>query len=170
VHRVKDVVGERYGVADDFAIASCKSTHSVEATRRAAAVGTHFDDRAGKISATATPPSPAPDAATFAKGLGDDVARGEQRPINRHLRKPYEKRARMPSMLDPHVTEIESWLAAEPWLTALAISGRLSERCPDHHRRRLFCRHPVPPVAAQSAVPIPRYPHRPEAVLGNIVC
>jgi hypothetical protein len=34
-------------------------------------------------------------------------------------------------MLDPHVADIERWLAAEPRLTALAILGRLAERCPE---------------------------------------
>ena len=36
----------------------------------------------------------------------------------------------MPSKLDPHVSLIESWLAVEPQLTALAIVGRLAERDP----------------------------------------
>jgi hypothetical protein len=34
-------------------------------------------------------------------------------------------------MLDSHLANIESWLAAEPRLTALAILGRLAERCPE---------------------------------------
>jgi hypothetical protein len=34
-------------------------------------------------------------------------------------------------MLDPHLADIERWLAAEPRLTALAILGRLAERCPE---------------------------------------
>ena len=38
-------------------------------------------------------------------------------------------------MLDPHVTTIEAWLAAEPQLTALAIVGRLSEIHPEQ-----FCK------------------------------
>ena len=38
-------------------------------------------------------------------------------------------------MLDPHVTTIEGWLAAEPQLTALAIVGRLSESYPER-----FCK------------------------------
>ena len=33
-------------------------------------------------------------------------------------------------MLDPHLADIERWLAGEPRLTALAILGRLVERCP----------------------------------------
>jgi len=33
-------------------------------------------------------------------------------------------------MLDPHVEDIERWLAAAPRLTALVILSRLAERCP----------------------------------------
>ena len=33
-------------------------------------------------------------------------------------------------MLDPHLADIERWLAVEPRLTALAILGRLTKRCP----------------------------------------
>ena len=47
------------------------------------------------------------------------------------MHKPYKTRVRMPSMLDPHLADIERWLADEPRLTALAILGRLVERCPD---------------------------------------
>lgn len=49
----------------------------------------------------------------------------------RRFRKPYKKRMRMPSMLDPHLAGIERWLAAEPRLTALAIVGRLAEQRPE---------------------------------------
>jgi len=35
----------------------------------------------------------------------------------------------MPLTLDPHLADIERWLAAEPRLIALAILGRLAERC-----------------------------------------
>lgn len=34
-------------------------------------------------------------------------------------------------MLDPYLADIERWLVAEPRLTALAILGRLAERCPE---------------------------------------
>ena len=34
-------------------------------------------------------------------------------------------------MLDPHLADIERWLAAEPRLTALAILGRLAEHFPE---------------------------------------
>jgi hypothetical protein len=47
------------------------------------------------------------------------------------MRKPYKKRMRMPSMLDPYHPDIERWLAAEPRLTALAILGRLAEHSPE---------------------------------------
>ena len=101
-----------------------------------AELGTRVDTRAGKvaagtaIAAAACPPSPPKCVATFANGLGNDVLCGEQRAIHRPLRKPYKKRVRMPSMLDPHVETIEHWLKAEPRLTALVILGRLAERCP----------------------------------------
>jgi Integrase core domain len=93
-------------------------------------LGTRVDCRASKIAAVLCTPPPAPDAAAFAKGLGKAVLAGEQRAIHRRLHKPYKKRVRMPSMLDPHVEEIDRWLAAEPRLTALAILGRLAARCP----------------------------------------
>jgi len=95
-----------------------------------AELGTRVDCRAGKIAAAPCTPPPAPDAAAFAKGLGKAVLAGEQRAIHRRLHKPYKKRVRMPSILDPHVEEIERWLAAEPRLTALVILGRLAVRCP----------------------------------------
>lgn len=92
-------------------------------------LGTRVDARAGK-TVMSSMPSPAPDVAAFAKGLGKDVPPGEQRAIHRRLRKPYKKRVRMPSILDPHVEDIERWLAAAPRLTALVILSRLAERCP----------------------------------------
>src|SRR5215204_2252386 len=92
-------------------------------------LGTRVDARAGKTVMPSIP-SPAPDAAAFAKGLGKDVHPGEQRAIHRQLRKPYKKRVRMPSILDPHVEDIERWLAAAPRLTALVILSGLAERCP----------------------------------------
>ena len=94
-----------------------------------AELGTRVGARTGKLAAAASPPAPATNAAAFAKGLGNDVHLGEQRIIHRRMHKPYKKRMRMPSMLDPHRADIERWLAAEPRLTALAILGRLAERC-----------------------------------------
>lgn len=94
-------------------------------------LGTRVGARAGKLAAAASPPAPATNAAAFAKGLGNDLHLGEQRIIHRRMRKPYKKRIKMPSMLDPHLADIERWLAAEPRLTALAILGRLAEHSPE---------------------------------------
>ncbi len=89
-------------------------------------------DRRGKRNrgATVHERPPAPDAVAFAKGLGKLSDDGEPRATHRRIRRPYKPRVRMPSILDSHVTDIESWLAAEPKLTALTIVGRLSERAP----------------------------------------
>ena len=46
----------------------------------------------------------------------------------------------MPSKLDPHLALIEGWLAAEPWLTAIAIVGRLAELHPDQFGNK---QHPI---------------------------
>jgi hypothetical protein len=57
------------------------------------------------------------DAATFAKGLGNDWRLGERRAIHRRhyvRRKPVPRR---PSMLDARITQIEAWLATEPHRT-----------------------------------------------------
>jgi hypothetical protein len=86
-------------------------------------------DRRGKRNrgAAICDQPPTSDAATFAKGLGRSIDEGEPRATHRRIRRPYKTRVRMPSKLDPHVAAIESWLAAEPGLTALTILGRLSE-------------------------------------------
>ena len=87
-------------------------------------------DRRGKRNrgASVADQSPAPDAATFAKGLGKMIEGGEPRATHRQIRRLYKTRVRMPSILDPHVAAIEGWLAVEPTLTALAIvAGSASE-------------------------------------------
>ena len=98
-------------------------------------LGERIDRRPGKIVVQLPAPSPAPDAAAFAKTLGKSVEAGELRATHRRPKRRYKKRIRMPSMLDPHVATIEGWLAAEPQLTALAIVGRLGERHPEQ-----FCK------------------------------
>jgi hypothetical protein len=101
-------------------------------------LGNHVDRRTGDAlrenaggksdmvvhSSTAEP-------AAFARGLGNDLARGEPRATHRRPKRRYKKRVRMPSKLDPHVALIEGWLAAEPQLTAIAIVGRLADLHPD---------------------------------------
>jgi hypothetical protein len=70
------------------------------------------------------------DAGEFAKALGMATEPGEPRATHRKPKRRYKKRVRMPSKLDPYLATIESWVAAEPQLTALAIVGRLTERDP----------------------------------------
>ena len=74
--------------------------------------------------------------AAFARGLGNDLARGESRATHRRPKRHYKKRVRMPSKLDPHMALIECWLAAEPQLTAIAIVGRLAERDPEQFGKK----------------------------------
>ena len=98
-------------------------------------LGERIDCRPGKTAARLSVPSPPADAATFARILGRSVEAGELRGTHRRPKRNYVRRVRTPSMLDPHVTTIEAWLAADPQLTALAIVGRLSESYPDQ-----FCK------------------------------
>src|SRR5246127_1516551 len=74
--------------------------------------------------------------AAFARGLGNDLGRGEPRATHRRPKRHYKKRVRMPSKLDPHVALIEGWLAAEPQLTAIAIVGRLADLHPDQFDKK----------------------------------
>ena len=121
---VKRRLRELYRTLDPVALLSEMRAAQVELGDRV--------DRRGKRNRGAAPckQSLAADAATFAKGLGRQSDDGEPRATHRRIRRPYKTRVRMPSMLDPHLADIESWLAAEPKLTALAILGRLSERAP----------------------------------------
>ena len=74
--------------------------------------------------------------AAFARGLGNDLARGEPRATHRRPKRRYKKRIRMPSKLDPHMALIEGWVAAEPQLTAIAIVGRLADLHPDQFGKK----------------------------------
>jgi hypothetical protein len=74
--------------------------------------------------------------AAFARRLGNDVARGEPRATHRRPKRRYKKRIQMPSKLDPYVALIESWLAAEPQLTAIAIVDRLANVHPDQFGKK----------------------------------
>jgi hypothetical protein len=92
-------------------------------------LGNRVDRRAGKTTVPFAPS--ASDAPGFAKALGKAVEVGEPRGTHQRRKGRYKKRIRMPSKLDPHLATIESWLAVEPQLTAIAIVGRLAERDPD---------------------------------------
>src|SRR6202007_846531 len=86
-------------------------------------------ERIGKrgLAAAATP-LPA-DPIGFARSLGTTAETLEVRATHRRPKRHYKKRIRMPSKLDPHLATIESWLATEPQITALAIVRRLAARC-----------------------------------------
>jgi hypothetical protein len=90
----------------------------------------------GKSDGTAVVYRSAAESAAFARGLGNDLARGEPRATHRRPKRHYKKRVRMPSKLDPHVALIEGWLTAEPKLTAIAIVGRLAELHPDQFGKK----------------------------------
>jgi hypothetical protein len=100
-------------------------------------LGNRIDRRAGAALPTAAAAkcdviisSSTAEPAAFARRLGNAVARGEPRGTHRQPKRRYKKRIRMPSKLDPHVALIESWLAAEPQLTAIAIVARLADLHP----------------------------------------
>ena len=100
-------------------------------------LGNRVDRRAGQargLQRACT--STAPATAAFAKALGKTVKVGEPRATHRRPHRPYKTRIRMPSKLDPHIATIEDWLAEQPQLTALAIVGRLSEKCPEQFGTR----------------------------------
>ena len=83
-------------------------------------------ERIGKRGlAAAAAPLPA-DPLGFARSLGTTAKTAEVRATHRRPKRRYKKRIRMPSKLDPHLATIESWLATEPQITALAIVRRLA--------------------------------------------
>src|SRR5258707_8406089 len=63
----------------------------------------------------------------LARSLGTTATPVEARATHRQPKRHYKTRIRMPSKLDPHLATIESWLATEPQITALAIVRRLAE-------------------------------------------
>jgi hypothetical protein len=84
-------------------------------------------ERIGKRGlAAAVGASPA-DPLAFARSLGTTATPVEARATHRQPKRHYKTRIRMPSKLDPHLATIESWLATEPQITALAIVRRLAE-------------------------------------------
>jgi len=94
-------------------------------------LGNRVDRRGVNGALTLPAASPLPDAGNFAKALGKATEAAEPRATHRKPKRRYKKRVRMPSKLDRHLATIETWLAAEPQLTALAIVGRLAERDPE---------------------------------------
>jgi hypothetical protein len=100
-------------------------------------LGNRIDRRAGAVLREAAAEksdvivrSSTAEPAAFARRLGNYLARAEPRATHRRLKRRYKKRIRMPSKLDPHVGLIESWMTAEPQLTAIAIVDRLADLHP----------------------------------------
>lgn len=83
-------------------------------------------ERIGKrgLAATAGPLPAHP--RRFEQSLGLTEKPAEVRATHRRPNRRYKKRIRMPSKLDPHLATIESWVATEPQITALAIVHRLA--------------------------------------------
>jgi hypothetical protein len=65
-----------------------------------AELGTRVDARAGKLAAAASLPAPTTNAAAFANSSAMMCIWGSS--VHRRTHKPYKKRVRMPSILDPH--------------------------------------------------------------------
>ena len=84
-------------------------------------------ERIGKRGIAAAAGTSPIDPLVFAQSLGTTATTREVRATHRRPKRKYKKRIRMPSKLDPHLATIESWLAAEPQLTALGIVRRLAE-------------------------------------------
>jgi len=100
-------------------------------------LGNRVDRRAGKLHGVLRA-SPSAEA-NFARTLGLRIESGEPRATHRRPKRPYKKRIRMPSKLDPHLSAIEDWLTLEPHLTAVAVAGRLAERDPEHFGPEQYC-------------------------------
>lgn len=83
-------------------------------------------ERIGKRGLAAAAAPFAVDPPGFARSLGTTAETAEVRATHRRPKRYYKKRMRMPSKLDPHLATIESWIAAEPQITALAIVRRLA--------------------------------------------
>jgi Integrase core domain len=83
-------------------------------------------ERIGKRGLAAAAALLPADPLGFARSLGTTAKTAEVRATHRRPKRRYKKRIRMPSKLDPHLATIESWLATEPQITALAIVRRLA--------------------------------------------
>jgi hypothetical protein len=83
-------------------------------------------ERIGKRGLAASAAPFPVDPPGFARSLGSTAKTVEVRATHRRPKRHYKKRMCMPSKLDPHLATIESWIAAEPQITALAIVRRLA--------------------------------------------
>jgi hypothetical protein len=83
-------------------------------------------ERIGKRGLAATAGALPANPRSFARSLGTTDKPAEVRATHRRPKRRYKKRIRMPSKLDLYLATIESWLATEPQITALAIVHRLA--------------------------------------------
>ena len=83
-------------------------------------------ERIGKRGLTAAAIAHPVDSIGFARSLGTTTKAVELRATHRRPKRPYKKRIRMPSKLDPHLAMIENWVATEPQITAVDIVRRLA--------------------------------------------
>ena len=67
----------------------------------------------------------------MAAALKRATLRGEQRPIHRRPYRRVKPVLKRPARLDPHRSEIDAWLDAEPAITAVEVLARLTTRYPD---------------------------------------
>ena len=86
-------------------------------------LGERIDKRGLAVAAASFPADPL----VFARSRGTTGKTAEVRATHRRPKRRYKKRIRMPSKLDPHLATIQTWLATEPPITALAIVRRLAE-------------------------------------------
>jgi hypothetical protein len=115
---VKERLREQYRTLDPVALlAEIRAAQEELGNRRAAGALREIAGRTIEVAVVASRSSAEP--AAFARGLGNVLARGEQRATHRLPKRRYKKRVRMPSKLDPHVALIAGWLAAEPQLTVI---------------------------------------------------
>jgi hypothetical protein len=135
---VKQQLCEQYRTLDPVALLAEIRTAQEELGNRIdrRAGDARSEQRDGKATAPHAVQSSAPDAIAFAKKLGKTVDAGDPRATHRRPKRRYKTRVRMPSKLDPHLATIQSWLAAEPQLTALAIVSRLSDKYPEQFGKK----------------------------------
>jgi len=107
----------------------CETYRSLDPVALLAEIRAAQDELGERIAkrglAVAAAPFPA-DPVGFARSLGTTAKTAEVRATHRQPKRRYKKRICMPSKLDPHLTTIESWLATEPHITALAVVRRLA--------------------------------------------
>jgi hypothetical protein len=135
---VKERLREQYRTLDPVALlAEIRAAQEELGNRIDCRAGGALRETAGRTSdVAAIAHSLSAEPATFARGLGNDLAHGEPRATHRRPKRRYKKRVRMPSKLDPHVALIKGWLAAEPQLTAITIVGRLAALHPDQFGKK----------------------------------